>query len=67
MPTPATPFVGAVLRLSPARVIAVIAISVFVLFGVLLGGRVFIAAAGGLDVAARALCVNFTAPTTHLR
>ena len=47
MPTPATPFAGAAPRLSPARVIAVIAISVFVLFGVLLGGRAFIAAAGG--------------------
>lgn len=52
MPTPATPFAGAAPRLSPARVIAVIAISVFVLFGVLLGGRAFIAAAGGPDVAA---------------
>ena len=47
MSTPATPFAGAAPRLSPARVIAVIAISVFVLFGVLLGGRAFIAAAGG--------------------
>ena len=51
MPTPATPFAGAAPRLSPARVIAVIAISVFVLFGVLLGGRAFIAAAGGPDAA----------------
>ena len=47
MPTPATPFAGAAPRLSPARVIAVIATSVLVLFGVLLGGRAFIAAAGG--------------------
>ena len=51
MPTPATPFAGAAPRLSPARVIAVIATSVLVLFGVLLGGRAFIAAAGGPDVA----------------
>ena len=47
MSTPATPFAGAAPRLSPARVIAVIATSVLVLFGVLLGGRAFIAAAGG--------------------
>ena len=47
MPTPATPFAGAAPRLSPTRVIAVIATSVLVLFGVLLGGRAFIAAAGG--------------------
>jgi len=53
MPTPATPFAGAAPRLSPARVIAVIATSVLVLFGVLLGGRAFIAAAGGPDAAAR--------------
>lgn len=52
MSTPATPFAGAAPRLSPARVIAVIAISVLVLSGVLLGGRAFIAAAGGPDVAA---------------
>ena len=51
MPTPATPFAGAAPRLSPARVIAVIATSVLVLFGVLLGGRAFIAAAGGPDAA----------------
>ena len=51
MPTPATPFAGAAPRLSPARIIAVIATSVLVLFGVLLGGRAFIAAAGGPDVA----------------
>ena len=50
MSTPATPFAGAAPRLSPARVIAVIATSVLVLFGVLLGGRAFIAAAGGPDV-----------------
>ena len=31
MPTPATPFAGAAPRLSPARVIAMIAISVFIL------------------------------------
>ena len=37
MSTPATPFAGAAPRLS----------SVLVLFGVLLGGRAFIAAAGG--------------------
>ena len=52
MSTPATPFAGAAPRLSPARIIAVIATSVLVLFGVLLGGRAFIAAAGGPDVAA---------------
>lgn len=51
MSTPATPFAGAAPRLSPARIIAVIATSVLVLFGVLLGGRAFIAAAGGPDVA----------------
>ena len=51
MPTPATPFAGAAPRLSPARIIAVIATSVLVLFGVLLGGRAFIAAAGGPDAA----------------
>lgn len=47
MSTPATPFAGAAPRLSPARVITVIVTSVLVLFGVLLGGRAFIAAAGG--------------------
>ena len=47
-----SPFAGAAPRLSPARIIAVIATSVLVLFGVLLGGRAFIAAAGGPDVAA---------------
>lgn len=47
MSTPATPFAGAAPRLNPARVIAVIATSVLVLFGVLLGGRAFIAAADG--------------------
>ena len=52
MSTPATPFAGAAPRLSPARIIAVIATSVLVLFGVLLGGRAFIAAAGGPGVAA---------------
>ena len=52
MSTPATPFADAAPRLSPARVIAVIATSVLILFGVLLGGRAFIAAAGGPDVAA---------------
>ena len=52
MSPPATPFAGAAPRLSPARIIAVIATSVLVLFGVLLGGRAFIAAAGGPDVAA---------------
>ena len=51
MSTPATPFADAAPRLSPARVIAVIALSVCVLFGVLLGGRAFIAAAGGPDAA----------------
>lgn len=51
MSTPATPFAGAAPRLSPTRVIAVIATSVLVLFGVLLGGRAFIAAAGGPDAA----------------
>ena len=54
MPTPATPFAGAAPRLSPARIIAVIATSVLVLFGVLLGGRAFIAAAGGPGGAALA-------------
>lgn len=52
MPTPATPSAGAAPRLSPARVIAAIVTSVLVLFGVLLGGRAFIAAAGGPDAAA---------------
>ena len=55
MSTPATPFAGAAPRLSPARIIAVIATSVLVLFGVLLGGRAFIAAAGGPDVAVPAV------------
>ena len=38
-------------RLSPARIIAMITTSILVLFGVLLGGRAFIAAAGGPDAA----------------
>lgn len=44
-PAAATP------RLSPARIIAMITTSILVLFGVLLGGRAFIAAAGGPDAA----------------
>ena len=53
MSTAATPApAAAASRLSPARIIAMITTSILVLFGVLLGGRAFIAAAGGPDVAA---------------
>ena len=51
MSTPATAPAAATPRLSPARIIAMITTSILVLFGVLLGGRAFIAAAGGPDAA----------------
>ena len=51
-PAAATPApTAAAPRLSPARIIAMITTSLLVLFGVLLGGRAFIAAAGGPDAA----------------